>query len=52
MTCKDCDAAHEKPDCYPYRWQIATVLIVGCRLHVEEIFEALSIVQERKNERK
>ncbi len=50
MTCKDCDAAHEEPDYYPYRWKIATVIVIGCRLHVGEIFEALSIVQERKDD--
>ncbi len=42
MSCADCEKAQESGFVAPYRWKNANVLVIGCRVHVGEMFKALS----------
>ncbi len=47
MSCHDCEKAiDETGETYPYRWAYATVIVMGCKEHVRQIFEALNAAQE------
>ncbi len=48
MSCHECEVAQTKGDTYPYRWSFATVLVIGCKEHVRQIFEALNEAQEEQ----
>ncbi len=49
MSCEACEEAQTSDramDMYPYRWSFATVLVIGCKEHIRQIFEALNAAQE------
>ena len=57
MSCPECEKfIEESKGCYPYRWGIANVELLGCQKHVDEIFNVLTEYQKDKrrkeNERK
>jgi hypothetical protein len=46
MGCKDCENfTREAQACYPYRWKNATIEILACAKHAEEIIQVLNIIQ-------
>jgi hypothetical protein len=54
MGCLACDVASNKitGGWYPYRWKMATILIVACPDHAREVMIALGDVQNREEQKK
>jgi len=51
MSCKDCEEFQENSNgVYPYRWGSAVVVLLACRKHTKEIFDALNTAQKIKAE--
>lgn len=50
VSCEACNAAQKEAQLYMYRWKNATVMIMGCREHVREIFEVLTKAQVEPKE--
>lgn len=47
MGCAMCEVATNEGDKhYYYRWKNANILIIGCKVHVKEIFDVLSNYQK------
>lgn len=47
MSCPDCEFARKYNRYHVYTWKNATVMIIGCARHVEEITEALTTTEIR-----
>ena len=51
MSCEDFDQAQlDGTVAFYYRWGVATIHIVGCRKHVQQVMAALNRVQGEKKE--
>lgn len=49
MSCKNCDKHNEgQQGVAYYRWKNANIGMMGCNIHLREIFDALSQAQKSK----
>lgn len=48
MGCTMCEKADNNGDKYYYRWGPANVIVIGCDVHVKEIFNILTVYQRDK----
>lgn len=45
MSCRECKEAQDEGMVAPYRFGIANIDVVGCRMHVSEVFDVLNAHQ-------
>ena len=50
MSCMKCKKAQNEPKSVYYRWKNANIEIKGCDKHLQEIFDALNLIQGMKAE--
>lgn len=50
MGCTMCEKAQEDGHKhYYYRWSLTDILVIGCEVHVKEVFDVLNAYQQNKN---
>jgi hypothetical protein len=46
-----CDVSYSEGHKYYYRWKNANILVVGCSVHVKEVFDVLNNYQSNKQKK-